>query len=147
MKTVYICACAEKSAGGGVYEYALENGGKFEKRAYLSCDKPMFAAKDGEKLHILLRAPFAGQNFVNPLARAAKSGAAASCEEKCSGYFSCNADFSGVSEIKSTMGVCACHIAAAEGDTYIANYLSGNFVKNCHICVPVSYTHLTLPTT
>lgn len=136
MKTVYICACAEKSAGGGVYEYALENGGKFEKRAYLSCDKPMFAAKDGEKLHILLRAPFAGQNFVNPLARAAKSGSAASCEEKCSGYFSCNADFSGVSEIKSTMGVCACHIAAAEGDTYIANYLSGNFVKNCHICVP-----------
>lgn len=146
MKTVYICACAEKSAGGGVYEYALEKNGKLEKRAYLSCDKPMFLAAEEERLHILLRAPFAGQNLANPLARAAAHGAARlDGEEKCSGYFACNADFSGISELKSTMGECACHIAASEGDTYIANYLSGNFVKNCHVCVPHEGSGVNLP--
>ena len=72
VQTVYICACAEKGAGGGVYKYALQESGALEKKAYLPCDKPMFAAADGGKLHILLRAPFEGQSFVNPLARAAR---------------------------------------------------------------------------
>lgn len=60
VQTVYICACAEKGAGGGVYKYALQESGALEKKAYLPCDKPMFAAADGGKLHILLRAPFGG---------------------------------------------------------------------------------------
>ena len=77
VQTVYICACAEKGAGGGVYKYALQESGALEKKAYLSCDKPMFAAADGGKLHILLRAPFEGQTFVNPPARAARLGPAA----------------------------------------------------------------------
>ena len=145
VQTVYICACAEKGAGGGVYKYALQESGALEKKAYLPCDKPMFAAADGGKLHILLRAPFGGQSFVNPLERAARGAARPGGEEKCSGYFSCNADFSGVSEVKSTMGECACHIAATGGDTYIANYLSGNVVKNCHVCVPHEGAGVNLP--
>lgn len=145
VQTVYICACAEKGAGGGVYKYALQESGALEKKAYLPCDKPMFAAADGGKLHILLLAPFGGQSFVNPLARAARGAARLGGEEKCSGYFSCNADFSGVSEVKSTMGECACHIAATGGDTYIANYLSGNVVKNCHVCVPHEGASVNLP--
>ena len=145
VQTVYICACAEKGAGGGVYKYALQESGALEKKAYLPCDKPMFAAADGGKLHILLRAPFGGQSFVNPLARAARGAARPGGEEKCSGYFSCNADFSGVSEVKSTMGECACHIAATGGDTYIANYLSGNVVKNCHVCVLHEGAGVNLP--
>lgn len=119
-------------------------------KRHLSCDQPMFAVQSGGKLHILLRAPFAGQNLVNPNARAAANAAAhggerLGGEEKFSGYFTCNADFSGVSEVKSTMGECACHIAAAGADTYIANYLSGNFVKNCHICVPHEGVGVNLP--
>ena len=145
VQTVYICACAEKGAGGGVYKYALQESGALEKKAYLPCDKPMFAAADGGKLHILLRAPFGGQSFVNPLARAARGAARPGGEEKCSGYFSCNADFSSVSKVKSTMGECACHIAATGGDTYIANYLSGNVVKNCHVCVPHEGAGVNLP--
>ena len=46
VQTVYICACAEKGAGGGVYKYALQESGALEKKAYLPCDKPMFAAAD-----------------------------------------------------------------------------------------------------
>lgn len=43
------------------------------------------------------------------------------------------------------MGECACHIAATGGDTYIANYLSGNVVKNCHVCVPHEGEGVNLP--
>ena len=52
VQTVYICACAEKGAGGGVYKYALQESGALEKKAYLPCDKPMFAAADGGKIAV-----------------------------------------------------------------------------------------------
>ena len=87
VQTVYICACAEKGAGGGVYKYALQESGALEKNAYLPCDKPMFAAADGGKLHILLRAPFEGQSFVNPLARAARGAARPAAKKNAADIF------------------------------------------------------------
>lgn len=36
VQTVYICACAEKGAGGGVYKYALQESGALEKKGVSS---------------------------------------------------------------------------------------------------------------
>lgn len=112
MSEIFILSCAPVLQGGGVYRYALTKQGSLEKRAYLPCDKPMYAVNDGKRLHILLRSPFSD------------------CEN--SGYFSCKTDFSDFTEGKNTLGKCACHLAVEGGDVYIANYLSGNIVKNCH---------------
>ena len=133
MSEIFILSCAPVAQGGGVYKYALDGQGTLEKRAYLPCDKPMYAVNDGKRLHILLRAPFGKNVAKNENARAEGSAAE---EEKYSGYFTCNVDFSNCSEVQSTLGECACHLAADGDDVYIANYLSGNIVKNCHLaCV------------
>ncbi len=120
MKNLVLLSCDEIAKGGGVYRYLLTKDGKLERQAYLPCDSPMFAAENSGKLHVILRAPFA-------------SKAQSKEEEKHSGYFYCNSDFSGVSEIKSTLGVVACHLCVDGSDSYIVNYLSGNIVKNCSI--------------
>ncbi|MGN1052632.1 MAG: beta-propeller fold lactonase family protein [Candidatus Scatosoma sp.] len=133
MREIFILSCAPVSQGGGVYKYALDGQGTLEKRAYLPCDKPMYAVNDGKRLHILLRDPFGKNAAKNENARAEGSAAE---EEKYSGYFTCNVDFSNCSEVQSTLGECACHLAVDGDDVYIANYLSGNIVKNCHLaCV------------
>lgn len=131
MKDIFILSCAPIDGGGGVYKYALDEQGTLEKTAYLPCDKPMYAVNDKKRLHILLRAPF-GENFdKNANARTEVKN-----EEKYSGYFSCNVDFSDCSAVQSTLGECACHLAVEGNDVYIANYLSGNIVKNCTLsCV------------
>lgn len=112
MKNVFLLSCAESARGGGVYRYALTKQGALKERAYLPCDKPMYAVNDGKRLHILLRSPFS--------------------DSENSGYFSCKTDFSDCTEVKNTLGKCACHLAADGSDTFIVNYLSGNIVKNCH---------------
>ena len=113
-----------------MYKYSLTNQGTLEKRAYLPCDKPMYAVNDGKRLHVLLRDPFAENYAKNANARVNAE------VEKYSGYFTCNVDFSGCYEVQSTLGECACHLAADGNDVYIANYLSGNIVKNCRVaCV------------
>ena len=130
MQDLYLLSCAPVSQGGGVYNYRLDAQGALEKRAFFPCDKPMYAVNDGDKLHILLRAPFEGNVAKNQNARNADP------KEEYSGYFTCKTDFSSPSEIKSTLGKCACHLAADGGDVYIVNYLSGNVVKNCTVaCV------------
>lgn len=113
MSEIFILSCAPVSQGGGVYRYLLKEDEKMEKQAYLPCDKPMYAVNDGKRLHILLRSPFP--------------------DSENSGYFSCRTDFSDRTEVKNTLGKCACHLAADGGDVYIANYLSGNIVKNCSL--------------
>lgn len=116
MSEIFILSCAPVSQGGGVYRYLLKEDEKMEKQAYLPCDKPMYAVNDGKRLHILLRSPFP--------------------DSENSGYFSCNVDFSDCSAVQSTLGECACHLAVEGNDVYIANYLSGNIVKNCTLsCV------------
>ena len=113
MKEIFILSCAPVAEGGGVYKYAFDEKGTLEKRAYLPCDRPMYAVNDGKRLHILLRSPFS--------------------DSENSGYFSCKTDFSNRTEVKNTLGKCACHLAADGNDTYIVNYLSGNIVKNCSL--------------
>ncbi|MGN1061508.1 MAG: beta-propeller fold lactonase family protein, partial [Candidatus Scatosoma sp.] len=140
MKEICILSCAPVAQGGGVYKYALDGRGTLEKRAYLPCDQPMYAVNDGKRLHILLRAPF-GENY----AKNANARTAGENEEKYSGYFSCNVDFSDCSEVQSTLGECACHLAAEGGDVYIANYLSGNIVKNCHVACTHEGKGVNLP--
>lgn len=107
---IYLLSCAAMKDGGGVYRYKLSGNGT-EREGFLPCDRPMYAVNDGKRLHILLRAPFP--------------------DSENSGYFSCNEDFTDCGEIKDTLGKCACHLAVAKNDVYIANYLSGNIVKNC----------------
>lgn len=140
MKNVFLLSCAESAQGGGVYRYLLKEDGKLEKQAYLPCDKPMYAVNDGKRLHILLRAPF-GENY----AKNANVRTAEENEEKYSGYFACNVDFSDCSEVQSTLGECACHLAADGNDVYIANYLSGNIVKNCHVACAHEGKGINLP--
>ena len=132
MKEIYLLSCASASQGGGVYKYSLTEQGALKKTGYLPCDKPMYAVKDADRLHILLRAPFEGNNIRNENARATNAAGTAE-EEKYSGYFTCKTDFSGQTIVKSTLGKCACHLAVDGDDCYIVNYLSGNIVKNCQI--------------
>ncbi len=107
---MYILSCEKPEKGGGIYRCAIQDGG-LKTNAYLPCDRPMYAVKSGGRLHVLLRAPFA--NSEN------------------SGYFSCSEDFSDKTEVRDTLGKVACHLCVIENDVYIANYLSGNIVKNC----------------
>jgi len=110
MKTLWILSCAEPEAGGGVWRVALSPEGTLTPLACLPLPKPMYAALGGGRLHVLLRAPFA--------------------DRKTSGCVSCRPDFTDLTAPADTLGVCGCHLAVSEGDVYVANYLSGNLVKN-----------------
>lgn len=110
MKELFLLSCAEMRDGGGVYKYRLTEEGGLEKIAYFPVPKPMYSVWKGDRLHVLLRSPFESNDH--------------------SGYFSCKRDFSDCSDVKDTLGKCACHLAA-DKDVYIVNYLSGNIVKNC----------------
>lgn len=110
MKDIHILSCAINVEGGGVYKCSISNSGKVSIKKHFACDRPMYAVKDRDNIHLLLRAPFS--NSEN------------------SGYMVLSNDFSKASDIKNTLGKCACHLAV-DSDVYIVNYLSGNVVKNC----------------
>ena len=107
---MYILSCEKPEKGGGIYRCEI-NDGSLKINAYLPCDRPMYAVKSSGRLHVLLRAPFEN------------------CEN--SGYFSCAEDFSDKTGVRDTLGKVACHLCVIENDVYIANYISGNIVKNC----------------
>ena len=111
MENVLILSCAEIADGGGIYRFAAGRDGALRPQAYLPCRKPMYAVMGGGRLHVLLRAPFT--------------------ENDDSGYFSCLPDFTDPTAVTGTRGRCACHLAADNGDVYVANYLSGSLSKNC----------------
>ena len=107
---MYILSCEKAEKGGGIYRCEIHDG-ELKINAYLPCDRPMYAVRANGRLHILLRAPFSnGEN---------------------SGYFSCAEDFSEKTGVRDTLGKVACHLCVIENDVYIANYISGNIVKNC----------------
>lgn len=111
---MYILSCEKAEKGGGIYRCETGEGG-IKISAYLPCDRPMYAVRAGGRLHVLLRAPFAnGEN---------------------SGYFSCSEDLSDKTDVRDTLGKVACHLCVIENDVYIANYISGNIVKNCERAV------------
>lgn len=107
---MYILSCEKPEKGGGIYRCEIHDG-ELKINAYLPCDRPMYAVRAGGRLHVLLRAPFEN------------------CEN--SGYFSCSEDFSDKTGVRDTLGKVACHLCVIEEDVYIANYISGNIVKNC----------------
>ena len=106
---IYLLSCKAIEEGGGVYRYILKENGDLVNNGYLPCNRPMYAVKTNNKLCVLLREPFD--------------------DSKNSGYFFVDESLQGASEIESTKGVVACHLYF-DKDVYIANYLSGNIVKN-----------------
>ena len=110
---IYILSCETIENGGGIYGYDLTEKGELIQLAYFPCDRPMYAVKCEKGLCVLLRGPFADNNF--------------------SGYFYVDESLQTATEIKSTQGVVACHLCVENDDVYIVNYLSGNIVKNGEI--------------
>ena len=111
---IYLLACESIENGGGIYRYDFTKEGKLNQTGYLACDKPMYAKRIANIMHVLLKQPFQGSNE--------------------SGYCSIK-NFSEFSEIKGSKGVCACHLDVEGEDLYLVNYLSGNVVKNGEIAV------------
>ena len=107
---IYVLSCEKVENGGGIYACDLTEKGTLEKQKYFPCDRPMYAVKCEKGLCVLLRQPF--ENSEN------------------SGYFFVDENLQTATEIKSTQGVVACHLCVDNDDVYIANYLSGNIVKN-----------------
>ena len=110
---LYLLACERVENGGGIYRYDFAEG-NLRQTGYFPCDRPMYAVKKGNCLHLLLRAPFEGSEI--------------------SGYTTLT-DFSTLSELVPTSGVCACHLAVEDDAAYFVNYLSGNVVKSDGSCV------------
>ncbi|MBP3361709.1 MAG: lactonase family protein [Clostridia bacterium] len=98
----YVASC---DAEGGIYRYSFENG-TVQLREKIALDSPMYMAKSGERLYVLLRAPFEGSN---------ESGLV-------------TVENGIVSEPETTHGVVACHLCIDKGRVYCVNYLSGNVV-------------------
>ena len=103
---VYAASCLED---GGIYKYDLSEEGRLKPTASIRLDRPMYFVKNGDTLHTLLRAPEGlGGN---------------------SGYLEVSSDLTRVSEISTTDGVVACHLAVTGEGVYAVNYLSGNISR------------------
>lgn len=136
---LYFAAC---SKDGGVYHYILQNG-ELVPGGFVPLDRPMYMIRDGEKIYVLLRAPFSGSED-SGLISLAISESGELIPDK--------------GEITSTQGIVACHLCAFHDNIYAANYLSGSvFATNgCvdthsgHGVNPVRqdapHTHCVIPT-
>lgn len=107
-RKIYI---ASRAKDGGIYEYTFING-EYKKTAFTSMDSPMYMIIKAKKMHILLRAPFDNLN---------------------SGLISYDISEKGElinpSDILSTKGEVACHLAAIDGSICCVNYTSGSIIK------------------
>lgn len=142
MRTIYIVACAAEDAGGGVYRCTLSDGGVIEGQTYLPCDRPMFAVAGADAIHVLLRAPFTSADGTSPLARRSPRFPE---ETTYSGYLRCDRALRAPSDVSSTLGVVACHLTVEGEDVYVANYVSGNIVKNGSVVRIHGGTGVSLP--
>lgn len=109
MRNIYIASCEEE---GGIYLCTLSDDGEITVREKTELDRPMFLARENDKMFVLLRAP-----------EGRKNSALASFNVKSDGGL-CN-----MSALYDTHGVVACHLTVDSGDVYVVNYLSGNVVK------------------
>lgn len=109
MKNIYISSCDKN---GGIYRYNLENG-KLVFKEKTNVDQPMYTVAYGGRLYVLLREINADNHFGGVMSfEIAKDGSL------------CNP-----SSVVSSGGICPCHLAVTENDTYIVNYLSGNIMS------------------
>ncbi len=109
-KKVYIASC---SPTGGIFQYSLSEDGKLTFVKSTECDRPMYAVIDKGRMYVLLRAPF-------------------ECSDE-SGLISydvaCDGSLEKPTDVISTKGVVACHLAVKNDDVYCVNYLSGSVIK------------------
>ena len=109
MKHIYISSCDKN---GGIYRYNLQNG-KLIFKEKTDIDRPMYTVFYDGRLYVLLREINADNHFGGVMSfEIAKDGSL------------CNP-----SETLSSGGICPCHLAVTDKDTYIVNYLSGNLVS------------------
>ena len=106
MKQLYIASCV---AGGGIYRYRLEND-RLSLLDKTPCDRPMYMAREGDTLYVLLRAPFE---------RSEESGVITYRIRE-------DGSLTDPTPPVSTAGTVGCHIAVSDGDIYVANYVSGS---------------------
>ncbi len=107
---IYILSCETPGNGGGIYGCDLGPDGSLSVRVYYPCDRPMYAARRGRELCVLLRSPFPGSDE--------------------GGYFFIGEELSGAGAVRGTGGRVPCHLALSGDDVFAVNYLSGNLVKN-----------------
>lgn len=108
-KNLYIASC---DIDGGIYRYTEGENGKWEFSELTKMDRPMYMITEGDKMHVILRDPY---------------------DKKESGLISYDINddgsLSNPTEIVSTKGEVACHLASDEGNIYCVNYLSGSVTK------------------
>ena len=107
IKDIYVASCVET---GGIYHYRFRNGG-FYLAEVEKLDRPMYMIIDDRKMYIVLRAPFEDGTSGVVVYDIAEDG-----------------KLINPSELVSTKGKVACHIARHMGNTYCANYISGSVV-------------------
>lgn len=103
----FIASC---TPNGCVYRFRLYEDGRLEVLQKISMPSPMYIQLENNKLWAILRAPFADSN---------ESGVAA--------YDPCTGEL--LTDIFSTKGEVACHIAVDKEEIYCANYISGSIFK------------------
>ncbi len=114
MKYIYIASC-EKD--GGIYRYALGDG-KLRFVDKTPCDRPMYMAREGDTLYVLLRAPFAHSDESGVISYRVRT----------------DGSLTDPTPPVSTKGTVGCHIAVRDGDVYVANYTSGSVCHVGHVC-------------
>lgn len=107
---IYVTACDEN---GGIYHIRSDGKGNAEIKNFYRADRPMYLIVNGGKLHCLLRAPFEGSE---------NSGLVTYDIAPDGGL-------ENPTDIISTKGEVACHLAETDGSIYCVNYLSGSVIK------------------
>lgn len=107
---IYIASCIEN---GGIYHYGLSGSNEPIFIEKLDLSMPMYMQIFDNKMYTLLRKPFENSD----------NSGLISTEILSDDKFGKN------SEIQSTHGVIACHLAVCGKSIYCVNYLSGNLIK------------------
>lgn len=108
-KTVYIASCTKD---GGIYKYDLSASGKLTQTGFTPMDCPMYMIAEGNKMHIILKAPFGNKESGLVTYDILPDGSLAN-----------------PTRVHSTEGEVACHLCADNGNIYSVNYISGSINK------------------
>lgn len=108
-KTVYIASCVKD---GGIYRYNLSDEGKLTQAGFTPMDCPMYMIASGNKMHVILNAPFNNEESGLVTYDIMPDGSLENPTEIC-----------------STNGKVACHLCEDGGKIFCVNYVSGNVTK------------------
>ena len=107
---IYIASCEEN---GGIYRCRIHKDGIPYIESFAPMDKPMYMTISDGKMYVLLRAPFQNSSDSGLIIYDIGS----------------DGNLTNPSEIYSTKGEVACHLAVDHGDVFCTNYISGSIVK------------------